>query len=347
MVEGLGGARREQRDWCFVLAMGSLGVLAVVPFAYAAVRSRSAAAWRLVTLYTVVDAALCVLFVLIPVGAGDGSPGVAEPRMLVAWFAAALLTMLASSVQLGALHRRLHTGNEQAGPATAGLDLADAARFGVHRALLSVDVENSGDPRRNGAAWTTFRPVLFENLRAAFECSGIDWASCRHQDTGDGMIVVVPPEFPKARLIYPLLDRLAAGLRHHNRFASEATQIRVRVAVHAGDVRLDDYGFTGRPKVLLARLLDASPLRQALAAAPETATVAVIVSDTFFDDVICDGHEGIDAEVYKPVTVRTKETQVQGWLHVPGHAPLTQAVQQPKRHLTLVAPLAGESLPAR
>lgn len=95
------------------------------------------------------------------------------------------------------------------------------------------------------------------------------------------------------------------------------------MAIHAGDVRIDDYGVTGRPKVVLARLLDAEPLRAALAEAPDTATVAVIVSDSFHDDVVCHGHEGIDPDLYAPVTVRVKETEARAWLHIPGHAPLS------------------------
>lgn len=190
----------------------------------------------------------------------------------------------------------------------------------VHRALLSVDVEHSGDERRDSEAFARLRRVLFHTLEDAFEFSGISWSACLRFDTGDGVIVAVPAKFPKARLVYPMLERLAANLRHHNRYAGPAIRIRLRAAIHAGDVRLDDYGITGRPKVLLARLLDASPLRVALAEAPATATVAVLVSAAFHDDVICHGHKGIDPSLYRPVTVRVKETETTAWLLVPGHA---------------------------
>jgi hypothetical protein len=206
------------------------------------------------------------------------------------------------------------------GKAVARTGKADSAPI-VHTGLLSVDMERSGDALRDSEAFVQFRRALFKVLKHAFEASGIDWVSCIRHDTGDGMIVIIPPEFHKSLLIYPLLERLSAGLRHHNRYAGAATGIRVRVAIHAGDVRIDEYGVTGRPKVLLARLLDAAPLKTALAKAPDTATVAAIVSDSFHEDVICHGHVGIDPELYTPVTVRVKETEARAWLHIPGHAP--------------------------
>lgn len=190
----------------------------------------------------------------------------------------------------------------------------------VHRALLSVDIEGSGRSEGDNTSSVALRKILYTELEQAFESSGIDWSACVKQDTGDGVVVLVPPEFPKRNLIHPLLGQLADGLRHHNRYASTATRIRVRVAVHAGDVLVDDYGTTGRPQVLLARLLAARPLREALAGAPDSATVAVLVSDGFYHDVVAQGHRGIDPDLFTAVTVREKETEARAWLHVIGHA---------------------------
>src|SRR4051812_37932219 len=113
----------------------------------------------------------------------------------------------------------------------------------VHRALLSVDIEGSG--RRDSTASVVLRKSLFTELERAFEESGIDWSACTHQDTGDGMTVIAPAGCSKRRLVHPLVRTLADGLAHHNRYAGPATRIRVRVAVHAGDLRVDDHGFTG------------------------------------------------------------------------------------------------------
>ncbi|HEX6346871.1 hypothetical protein [Umezawaea sp.] len=208
----------------------------------------------------------------------------------------------------------------------------------VHRALLSVDVEGSGS--RDSTASVLFREALFTELRNAFDTSGIPWNDCTRQDTGDGMIVVAPEGCSKRRLVHPLLPTLAAGLAHHNRYASRATRLRVRVAIHAGDLRVDSHGLTGTPKVLLARLLNAAPLREALATTPET-TVAVLVSDSFHDDVITEGHPGIDPTTYTQVTIREKETEARAWLHLVGQPPRPTTPHPPAR-----APEPAEAPPA-
>ncbi|HSV66511.1 MAG TPA: hypothetical protein VLJ59_11470 [Mycobacteriales bacterium] len=214
----------------------------------------------------------------------------------------------------------------------------------LHRALFSVDVEKWGDPRRKGNALATVRTVLFNAVRESFESSGIDWSACEHIHQGDGMIVVVPPELPKSRLVDPLLDTLAGLLRRHNRQAGPATQIRVRVALHAGEVRYDEFDLTSRAVNLLARLLDAPALRNALATAPETATVAVAASDSFYQDVIADGDGGIDPDVYVPVTVRVKETTTRAWLHLPRHAPPAPVGAEPGPATLAPAPPPADHL---
>lgn len=309
MVKRAGWVRRVLSYWDLVVVVGSLGMLAAVPFLYVAARLRRPSLWLLAAVYAVVDVAMWLLLGLMPLDAA-GEPGTG-PAMT--WFLMVVVTVAAGCVQLTRLRRQTRGGARAAGTVPAGPAPV------IHCALLSVDVEQSGAERRDSEAFVQLRRALFQTLEDAFEFSGITWSSCLRHDTGDGMIVVVPSEFPKSRLLYPMLERLAAGLRHHNRYAGPAIRIRVRAAIHAGDVRVDYYGVTGRPKVLLARLLDADPLRGALAEAPDTATVAVIVSDSFHDDVIRHGHKGVDPSLYVPVTVRVKEAEARAWLHLPGH----------------------------
>lgn len=187
----------------------------------------------------------------------------------------------------------------------------------VYRALLSVDVANSGSRDTEGSL--RLRAALLTSLIEAFRAAGIDWERCVVEDRGDGVIVHVPPEFPKPRLINPVLNHLSDSLRHHNRYAGPNDQVRVRAAVHAGDLRADVHGLTGTPKVLLGRLLDSTPLRQALADAPPTATVALIVSESIWDDVVSQGARGLDPDLFTQVTVRAKETVARAWITVIGH----------------------------
>ncbi|RZS43587.1 hypothetical protein EV193_102567 [Herbihabitans rhizosphaerae] len=190
-------------------------------------------------------------------------------------------------------------------------------RVSVYRALFAIDVERSS--ARDNAGYARMREALFPAVVEAFEASGIDWARCETQDRGDELIVLVEPDVPKSRLVYPLLGHLAETLRHRNRTAREDDVIRVRVALHAGDLVRDAHGLTGSPKVVLARMLNAPATKLALAGTP-AATVVLVVSDVFHTDVISQGHKGIHPEEFAGTTVAITDSKtVRAWLTVIGH----------------------------
>ncbi|MBC6447572.1 hypothetical protein [Actinokineospora xionganensis] len=190
----------------------------------------------------------------------------------------------------------------------------------VRRALFAVDVERSGDVRRDNVAWDELKRALYRAVQVAFAASGIDLARLHVRDTGDGMIVEVPDTVDRRHLLHPLLAVLGQELRTHNLRASQTAQIRVRVALHDADVMLDESGFPNGPHMVhLARLLDSARLRDELRHAPVTATVAAILSDRFHGSVVRHGYPGVDAELFHQVEVRAKETTTTGWIHLPGH----------------------------
>ncbi|RKN11448.1 hypothetical protein [Streptomyces radicis] len=186
-----------------------------------------------------------------------------------------------------------------------------------YRAVLAVDIERSAG--RGNTALFAIRDVLAAALREALEESGIAWDACLRHDLGDGLRVVAPAGAPKARLVHPLLHELAARLRAHNGRAGDATRVRVRVALHAGDVHVaGDGGVSGWPLEVLARLLDAAPARRALAEAPEALAVAAVLSRHFHDETVRHGYPGIDPEAFTAFTFTAKEHRGEAWLHVPG-----------------------------
>jgi len=60
-------------------------------------------------------------------------------------------------------------------------------------------------------------------------------------------------------------ERLRGLLRRHNGIAREAAQMRLRAAAHVGPVYTDAYGAISDDLDLLFRMLEAAPLRKALA----------------------------------------------------------------------------------
>ncbi|OLF16372.1 hypothetical protein [Actinophytocola xanthii] len=188
----------------------------------------------------------------------------------------------------------------------------------VHRAVVVVDVEKFGDSARTHAHQLAVRAGLYAAVEQAFDEAGVAWERCGHEDRGDGILVLVPPDAPKSRLVDQLPGRLVAALRRHNARSSGPAQIRLRVAVDAGEVHLDTHGITGEVVNRAFRLLDAPPLRQALAASP--GVLALITSDRFYEDTV--RHEPAAAPGdYRPVRVVVKETDVRAWVCLPDGPP--------------------------
>lgn len=185
--------------------------------------------------------------------------------------------------------------------------------------MFAVDVEKSSG--RGSVAQLHFRSAMFDILRAAFDDSGINWNATVRRDLGDGVLAILPVRTPRPAVLYPLVHRLAVRLRDHNRMAGAATTMRLRMAVHMGDVVLDDRGPAGWSLELLARLLDAPALRDALVTTPPTTTVATLISSTTYDQIVRHGYPGVDPDTFRRVAVEVKETTAEAWLHLPDGVP--------------------------
>ncbi|MEY9861099.1 hypothetical protein ABH935_006739 [Catenulispora sp. GAS73] len=187
-----------------------------------------------------------------------------------------------------------------------------------YRALLACDIASSAGRGENNLQ--EIRGVLEAACSAAFRTAGLDWAGCRRQDTGDGFQLVAPSGIRKQTLLHPVLPDLATRVRAHNRRAPAKVQIRLRVALHAGEIKLDpDGGFSGAPFEILARLLNAAPVRAALSGAPEGVPVAAILSQHYGEETIGSGYDaGPDADAFVPVEVREKAYVGRAWIHCPG-----------------------------
>ena len=185
-------------------------------------------------------------------------------------------------------------------------------RLAVHRSIVVVDVEGFGDQRLTDAHQVAVRDGLYRSLREAFGQAGISWDECRHEDRGDGVFVLVPAEVPKGLLVESLPPAVVTALRAHNATHPGAEQIRLRMALHAGEVRYDEYGVTSASVNLTFRLLQAGALKAALAASP--GVLAVIASSWFFEQVV---RHSSAAPAYHQVEVAEKETTTDSWVCLP------------------------------
>lgn len=182
----------------------------------------------------------------------------------------------------------------------------------VHRAIVVVDVEGFSDPSRTNTDQLAVRKGLYKALVRSFARAGIDidLGGCDY-DRGDGRLILVPPHIPKILLVTKWPARLATALNRHNAASGPAAQVRLRIAVHAGEVVYDGHGVTGNAINRTFRLVQAPALKEALACSP--GTCALIVSEWIYDEVVRHDPQACPAR-YRQIHVVVKETRATAWL---------------------------------
>lgn len=185
---------------------------------------------------------------------------------------------------------------------------------GQNCSVLMLDVARFAAPHRTDTDRLFIRRTIYKILKSACDDSGIPWATCHHEDRGDGVLIVLPPTTPTCLAVYPLLPRLRAGLRRHNRCASEATRIQLRVALDVGPVTPDEEGVSGEVIIRTARMLDAPVFKRDLARS--NADLGFITSPFVYDTVIRHDPDNIDPATYRRLGLRVKESRLSAWMHL-------------------------------
>lgn len=184
----------------------------------------------------------------------------------------------------------------------------------AHRTIFLLDVEAFGDHRRTNKNQIAVREGLTQAWQQAFSTSGISWTDCAVEDRGDGVFILAPAEMPKAPFVDSVPLELARALHEHNASHPKEEQIRLRMALHAGEVELDENGSTGAAIILAFRLLSSQPLKEALTRSP--GELSLITSDWFYNEVV--RHSSLtDAAAFTEVRVSVKETTATGWINLP------------------------------
>ncbi len=154
----------------------------------------------------------------------------------------------------------------------------------VHRSIFIVDVESFGDPDRTNTHQLAVRAALYKALTRSLADVRIRRNDCTIEDRGDGALILIFPTVPKSPLVTEMPARLAGNLARHNASSPAPEQIRLRMALHAGEVHQDAQGFTGASLNLAFRLIEAPEARAALRDSP--GIMVLIVSSWFYDEVV-------------------------------------------------------------
>jgi hypothetical protein len=183
-----------------------------------------------------------------------------------------------------------------------------------HVSMVLVDVERFGDPTRTDYDHLAVRGGVYAALSSAFAAAQIRWTDCDVRDLGDGAMVLVPSEVSKNRLVARLPGRLLYALRQHNQDSEPTSRARLRLALHAGEVYMDDHGFTGDALNYAFRLLDAPAAKDALKTAD--GDLLVIVSEQLYQGVVRHDPAARPAD-FRSIECQLKETTAVAWIRLP------------------------------
>ncbi|WP_433271659.1 effector-associated domain 2-containing protein [Actinosynnema sp. CS-041913] len=190
--------------------------------------------------------------------------------------------------------------------------------FPLPYTILVFDVDRYGDPSRTDLHRTAVHDGLNRAVRRAFVVAGVEWDSCDWQDGGDGALILIPVDTPKAVVLNRVVRYLADHIREHNEVSAPGAGIRLRLCLHAADVRRTEYGVVGSGIILVSRLLDSAELRNECRNSPEPITLAV--TDWFFREVV--RHDPVaDPAKFREIRFRVKETETAAWVKSAGHPP--------------------------
>lgn len=178
----------------------------------------------------------------------------------------------------------------------------DAERLD-YRFLVAVDLE--GFSALSTKEQRAVQATLHRALNNAANMAGLDRGAWLRQVGGDGELSVLPPETDPVRLVAVFPERLVEVLAEANASRHPAPRIRVRVAIHHGTLASGCLGPVGRAPITVSRLLDSGSLRRELARRTE-ADLALIVSDSLYNDVIETQLGGLQPAAFRRVVVRAK-----------------------------------------
>src|SRR5437868_6491301 len=168
--------------------------------------------------------------------------------------------------------------------------------------MVAFDIcgfSHSGDPH----VMAHMRQSMYQVVRNAAETAQMPWVDCEYEDRGDGLYLLAPPGYSVHSLVDPLAPLIRSGLSQVNRTLSADHHLRLRMAVHHGEIVHDEHGVVSPDLNMLFRLLNAPVLRARF----EQGDLALIVSEDVYRRVVRWGMGLIDKKEFEPLLVDHKE----------------------------------------
>jgi hypothetical protein len=181
---------------------------------------------------------------------------------------------------------------------------------GENCTVFLIDVVAFGARTRNDQDRRIIREAIFSMTQAVLLGIPDVWS---WDDRGDGLLTVIPPSVPTARVIEHLHRELPAALNEHNRAYHDSARIKLRVAINVGPVASDSMGVSGEAMIVTARLVESQLFREAV----DTSGVSLgVIASTFIYENIIRHHR--DLAGYSQVQVDVKESSMAAWMKLFG-----------------------------
>jgi hypothetical protein len=206
----------------------------------------------------------------------------------------------------------------------------NGAGLAHYRTIVALDIEQS--TRRADPVKAGLRTKVYQFFDEALRSAGIQ---PRHRDRfidrGDGILALVHPvrQAPKAVLLNHVVPEFGRLLADYNAVlprAALAYQLRVRLVVHAGEVRYDAHGCFGEALDVAFRLLDHARLKSVLRAGADP--LALVISGDIYRSVVRHSDDGPELAPFESLGhVRVAGYRHPGWIQAPGTVDRHQLIE--------------------
>jgi hypothetical protein len=164
-------------------------------------------------------------------------------------------------------------------------------------------------------------------LRQTLVAAGVDPQHAAFVDIGDGVMVLFDPQLATARVVDVATGRLGAALAELNGRVPGHERLRLRIALHRGEVLIDAHGFVGGALVEASRLSNAAVLREQLEAT--AADMALIVSDQAWKQLLGSRPEPAGRWGFHLVEFTAHGVTTRAWMQVPDPPTRTRSATTP------------------
>jgi hypothetical protein len=188
-----------------------------------------------------------------------------------------------------------------------------------HRTIIALDIERS--TRRTDPVKAELRNKVYELFEMALLSTGIyQRHRDRFVDRGDGLLALIYPvkQAPKAILLnraIPAFSRLLGDYNASLLRTGVSYRLRVRIVLHAGEVRYDSHGCFGEALDIAFRLLDDARVKRALRATADP--LILVISGDIYRSVVRHEYDGLDQPPFQSFgCIQVAGNRHPGWIQV-------------------------------